>query len=457
MEPLRSFLMLVLLLVMSEPLRGQSAAEIRPPVPDPRVKVDALLVVAHPDDETAIGGYLAKIVLDEQRRIAVVYCNRGTGGGNSTGTEQSTSMGLIREIEARRALAAYGVDLAWFLNGRDTPGQDVFQSLQSWGHGATLEAVVRIVRLTRPEVILTWLPHYVAGENHGDHQASGVIATEAFDVAGDPTAYPAQVAPPRERGDINQWNEGLTAWQPKKLYFFSDASHDVAGDGPSFDLSEISPSRNVPYYRLAAELHRPHLTQGDVSEPALEAEKSGDYKAFREWLGRFGLLFGKSVVACNPRGDLFEGVTPAPHVFVHPPASPPADLPGVSFRLGGVFSYYREFWAAHGIEHVGPLVTPEVEVAGGTYLHIPLEVSNATADSVLVSLTPVVPEGWKVAQGEGTYRIPAGTVVPVQTFVQCPAEPTPAPKDVVWRAAIGGRSVGSVVMKVKLVEWALPQ
>ncbi len=34
-----------------------------------------------------------------------------------------------------------------------------------------------VVRLTRAEVILTWLPGIFVGENHGDHQAAGVIAT----------------------------------------------------------------------------------------------------------------------------------------------------------------------------------------------------------------------------------------------------------------------------------------
>ena len=44
---------------------------------------------------------------------------------------------------------------------------------ETLGHGEALDEVVRLVRLTRPEVILTWMPAYVAGENHGDHQASG--------------------------------------------------------------------------------------------------------------------------------------------------------------------------------------------------------------------------------------------------------------------------------------------
>jgi len=90
----------------------------------------------------------------------------------------------------------------WFLDGKDTASQNVLNSLANWGHGANLEALVRIVRLTRPEVIISWLPGIFIGENHGDHQASGVLATEAFDLANDPTAFPAQVAGAGKRLEI---------------------------------------------------------------------------------------------------------------------------------------------------------------------------------------------------------------------------------------------------------------
>ena len=99
-------------------------------------------------------------------------------------------MGAEREIEGRRAADEFGITNVWFLNGPDTPGQDVLRSLETWNHGTALDQTIRLVRLTRPEVIMTWLPDYVAGENHGDHQAAGVLATEAFDLAGDPTVFP---------------------------------------------------------------------------------------------------------------------------------------------------------------------------------------------------------------------------------------------------------------------------
>ena len=96
-------------------------------------------------------------------------------------------------MEARKSLASYGITNAWFMHRSDSPGGDVLRSLEIWGHGQSLEEVVRLVRITRPEVILTWLPNYVVGENHEDHQAAGVLATEAFDLSANPLAFPEQV------------------------------------------------------------------------------------------------------------------------------------------------------------------------------------------------------------------------------------------------------------------------
>jgi LmbE family N-acetylglucosaminyl deacetylase len=110
------------------------------------------------------------------------------------------------------------------LDGKDTAGQDVLVSLANWDHGAALEQLVRLVRLTRPEVVLTFLPGTFIGEDHGDHQAAGVLATEAFDLAGDPTVFPNQVAEPLKR--LEAYLEGLRPWQPKKIFYFPDAERE---------------------------------------------------------------------------------------------------------------------------------------------------------------------------------------------------------------------------------------
>ena len=211
------------------------------PVPDERYKLDILLVVAHPDDEAAATAYLAK-AMDEGKRAGVAYGTRGSSGANELGTEQAAALGDIREVEARRALAKLGITDVWFIGGRDTASQDVLQSLSSWDHGEVLEQMVRIVRLTRPEVILTFLPGTFIGEDHGDHQAAGVLATEAFDLAGDPLVFPEQVTGPMRR--LEPYFDNLRPWQPKKIYYFADATREdiFKGKGPSISLTDISKS-----------------------------------------------------------------------------------------------------------------------------------------------------------------------------------------------------------------------
>src|ERR1700722_2585530 len=237
---------------------AQTATPLR--APDARYKVDILLVVAHPDDEGAATANVTR-AQDEGKRIAVVYGTRGSSGGNEVGTEQATALGAIREIEARRALATLGIADVWFLGGSDTASQDVLQSLANWNHGAALEHLVRLMRLTRPEVVLTFLPGTFIGEDHGDHQAAGVLATEAFDLAGGPTAFPNQVAEPLRR--LEPYLEGLRPWQPKKIYYFPAADREdiFKNKGPSYSVKEISKSSKKPYWRASLDSFRMHQTQ----------------------------------------------------------------------------------------------------------------------------------------------------------------------------------------------------
>jgi len=179
------------------------------PQPDARYKVDILIVVGHPDDDIEVAAYIAMLIEKQHKTVAVVYGTRGNSGGNAAGPEQSKALSDIREMEARHSLASYGIKNAWFMHGPDTPGGDVLHSLETWGHGQALEEIVRLVRITRPEVIFTWMPNYVVGENHDDHQAAAVIATEAFDLAANPLAFPEQVEAPRNRLSISNYGEGL--------------------------------------------------------------------------------------------------------------------------------------------------------------------------------------------------------------------------------------------------------
>ncbi|MCF7740983.1 MAG: PIG-L family deacetylase [Candidatus Marinimicrobia bacterium] len=426
------------------------------PNPDPRMKSDILLIVPHPDDETAIGSYLAKAVFDDDREVAAVYTNRGSGGGNSYGWQQSTAMGLIRENEVRQALAEFGIHKVWFLDGKDTPGQDVLHSLKTVNHGSALEHIIRIIRLTRPEVIISWLPCFVAGENHGDHQAAGVLATEAFDMAANPTIFPAQVAVPREVEDINNHMEGLSPWQPKKLYFYSDRDEPFPAPGPDFDMEAMSPTKNKPYYQLAARLHKHHLTQGDVSDMALKAAESGKWQPFIDWLEKFNLIFGKAVVPCQPTDPVFKGIDDNKVTYQAPPGYSPKKTKGIHLKMGGVFDFYHKFWQAHGLEHLAGRISPEMMVAFGSYVHIPLIIENNTESDIEVYLKSYFPSEWQVLTENQKYYLKAGEVRPVQTFAFAPDEDD-SEQELGWKLSTENREPEEINIKVKLTDWALPQ
>ncbi len=434
-----------------------SAQDRSNPKPDERYKADLLVVVAHPDDETEVGAYMARAIFDEGKRVAVVFGNRGNEGGNAEGQEQAQSLGAIREIEARRALEHFGVMNVWFLNGTDTPGQDVLRSLETCNHGDGLGRLVRLVRLTRPSVIATWLPDYVAGENHGDHQAASVLANEAFDLAANPAAFPEQITPPRNRDDINNLTEGLHPWQVEKIYYFTDAAHTdfLAGKGPTYPAKDVSPSRHVSYARLAAEECAFHLTQDDTGQAARTALKNNDLRYFEEPVR---LIFGKSLVKSTITGDLFEGVEPNGIGYEPPPRFIPHKASQPVLDLGGPWRFYHAFWPAHGIEHLANLVPPEVEVGNASTLTIPLVVENPTNDRLPVNLSI----NWPTAEWKVLRNRPEFSVEPHGEYSLHLQAKTPATKVSDWQiitisAQLQGKSLGRITIRVRLDNAALPQ
>lgn len=441
---------------------GLCLLRAEPPVPsaspDARFKVDLLVVVAHPDDESEIGAFLAKETFDEHKRIAVVFGTRGNSGGNAMGQEQAAALGAIREIEGRRALAYLGIFDVWFLDGPDTPGQDVLRSLETWDHGRALDRLVRLVRLTRPNVIATWLPAYSAGENHGDHQAAGVIATEAFDIAGDPVQFPEQVTPPRNAQDILNLTEGLHPWQAQKLYFFSDASHYdfLNGQGPEYSASAVSPSKKKSYARLAAEECAFHLTQSDSGYLAARALEKNDLgKSYFTEPSRF--VFGKSHVDASTTGDVFQAIKPQGVHYVPAPGYKPGGSSRPALELGGPWHFYREFWQEHGLDHLASLLPAEVEAGVGTKVNIPLLISNPGNDQMAGEISVVLPQGWTLNSGQGPFHLEADWTHSSRILATAPSSEKPDWQEIVIRANSRGQELGEVKVRVRVVGFSLPQ
>jgi LmbE family N-acetylglucosaminyl deacetylase len=448
-------------------LRAQNATQTVKG-PDERMKADILVVVAHPDDEGGVTPYLARAIYDEHKRVAVVFATRGGSGGNDYSSEHGPALADIREQEARTACAKLGITNVWFLDGKDTASQNVLNSLANWGHGANLEALVRIVRLTRPEVIISWLPGVFIGENHGDHQAAGVLATEAFDLANDPTAFPAQVAGATKRLEI--YLENLTPWQPKKLYFFSDADDQkqFVGTGPAYSIKEVSPSQKKPYWRLAFDAAAPHLTQ---FPQVLEMQKMSEeqFNKFFEdpnnqfWSEPMTLTFGKASVQTTPSAGVFSDLNAQPSPDRESSTLNAEHRPeGARLVLGGPWFYYSAFRAKHDLEQLKSAEKPEIEIKAGTSLIVPFFVGGADADSNKINIEAVVPPGWRIVNGTGEFRLPKGIrsnlFVEIATPELSKEELKKAEmQEVIVRGIVAGKSVGEVRLKVLVKANALPQ
>src|ERR1043166_1697399 len=189
-------------------------------------------IFAHPDDETGMAATLAFYALGRTSIVANVYCTRGEGGGNMVGTQWGAALATLREAELRDCLRILGVRYCYFLDQLDWAyTESLSATLRKWGKEQTLERLVRLVRALQPEIILTMNPAPTPGQ-HGHHQAAAVLATEAFTAAADPLRFPLQLS-----------KEGLTVWQPRKLFYGGGNTGVVA----TIDLSSPLPNGKLPH------------------------------------------------------------------------------------------------------------------------------------------------------------------------------------------------------------------
>ena len=416
-------------------------------LPDERYKADILLVVAHPDDDTLVTSYLARAIFDQHKRVAVVYCTRGDSGGNAEAREHARALGLVREIEGRRAMSFLGITNVWFLGGRDTASQDVRLSLGTWPAGAVLEQMVRIFRLTRPEVVMTWLPSSVAGENHGDHQASGVIATQAFDMAGDPAVFAAQLAAPMRQFE-NSF-EGLSPWQAKKLYYFTDAfdTSFLQGRGPEYSGKEVSPSRNASYLQLAIQSPGAYYTQSPDPKINRQIEAGqnlhvlvGQLQASGAFPDPVRLLLAKSHVKSAATADVFDGVQPGGIAFTPPRGKAAEKSPPLQVELGGPWGFYRDFWRVHDLQSL-EFRRPEMAVQPNDTLTIPLLVRNNSTETKDVTASVVLPAGWKQKDANPQVTVPPGGTTTISLLVIAADQETKTFAEIKINAESGGKSL----------------
>lgn len=211
-----------------------------------------LFVAAHPDDENS--GVLPYVSRGLHAETALLTLTRGEGGQNLIGPDLFDALGLIRTGELLVAGEYYGVR-QFFTRAFDFGfSKSPDETLQKWGKQNVLSDMVRAIRKFRPHVIVSvWRGS--ASDGHGHHQASGLLAREAFQAAGDPGRFPELV------------QEGLTPWSVQKFYVRSSEDPKKQKEGLKGPVVTVDPGRHVPllgasFQEIASLGYSFHRSQG---------------------------------------------------------------------------------------------------------------------------------------------------------------------------------------------------
>ncbi len=256
----RSFFYIILLLfspcVRAQKPQTPSATQIYESLQKLNVLGSVLYIAAHPDDEnTRLIAYMANHV---KARTAYLSLTRGDGGQNLIGPELRELLGVIRTQEL---LAARRVDGGEQLFSRANDfgfSKHPDETLAIWDKEAVLSDIVLAIRRFKPDIIINRFDHRTPGTTHGHHTGSAMLSYEAFDLANDPSVYPAQL-------------KQTSLWQAKRLFFNTNwwfygsrEKFDKADKSNMihFDIGTYYPLKGLSNNEVAALASSQHLCQG---------------------------------------------------------------------------------------------------------------------------------------------------------------------------------------------------
>lgn len=263
----------------THPVHDQGYLALYQAITDLKSDFTLMSVAAHPDDEHI--QTLTYYRRGRGVRTVVVAATRGEGGQNEIGPELYRELGVIRTHEMQRAGEISGAEY-YNLNLEDFGySRSAEEALRKWGREQPLKDMVFLIRKLRPDVIIT---NHDTHSGHGQHQATGILIRQAFDLAADSTKFPEQL------------QQGVGTWQPLRLFqrVFTAEDADVAIPVGNFD-----PVRGESYAQIAGRALTEHRSQG--MEFFAESMKRGPRFTYYKLI--------KPVVQVKPDlADLFEGL-----------------------------------------------------------------------------------------------------------------------------------------------------
>lgn len=212
----------------------------------------ALYVAAHPDDEnTRLIAYLSNV---EKVETAYLSLTRGDGGQNLIAPDIRELLGLTRTQELLAARRTDG-GTQFFSRANDFGySKHPDETFNIWDKQQVLADAVWVIRKWRPDVIVLRFDPRAPGTTHGHHTASGIIGQEAFDLAGDPEAFPEQL-------------KYVAPWQARRIYWnaytWSGVPEHMQEDKViKVDVGTYLPMLGESVPEIAARSRSQHRSQG---------------------------------------------------------------------------------------------------------------------------------------------------------------------------------------------------
>jgi len=199
-----------------------------------------LMVGAHPDDEDTQLLVLLSRGLGAQ--AAYLSLTRGEGGQNLIGPELGPELGIIRTEEL---LAARELDGArqFFTRAYDFGfSKSAEETFRFWPRDSILKDVVDVIRRFRPQIIVSVFSGTPA-DGHGQHQVSGMIARQAFDLLRDSAGGPVK--------------------------FYRSTRFDTAATTVTLPVGTLDPVLGQSYFQVAMASRSRHRSQdmGQLQRP----------------------------------------------------------------------------------------------------------------------------------------------------------------------------------------------
>ncbi len=375
-----------------------------------------LYIAAHPDDEnTRLITWLGNGM---KLRTGYLSLTRGDGGQNLIGPELGDALGVIRTEELLAARRIDGgeqyftraVDFGFSKNAAETFGK--------WGKEAVLGDVVRVIRRFRPDVVITRFPP-TREAGHGHHEASAILAQEAFDLAGDPNAYPEQL------------EQGLQPWQPRRLFFNGstwwrkDLAEVARKDSGWYtvDVGGYDPLLGQSYTEIAGRSRSMHKSQGfgaaETRGESLEYLKflKGDRPKGNNLFGGMDLTWGRM-----PGGQHVQNALDK-LLASYDLRRPEQSVPQLEQVAAAMDALPESPWK----HYARPLVDQLLLAATGTVVEVLAEVPHAvTGDTVHATLHLLTRSTAPIActaPAGSTTPLPANQVLRLPVDLAAPLEP----------------------------------